>query len=97
VELAAAITSLAAAVRTLADSQSNRTPGPTGLGSSPWSAAPWLGGDGPMAAWQERSVVELRALLRGLPVDRRSLPAPIEKLRRAELVEALQQLEALGH
>lgn len=42
--------------------------------------APWPGGP-----WQERSVVELRALLRALPEDRRSLPAPIEKLRRADL------------
>jgi hypothetical protein len=43
--------------------------------------------------WADWSVVELRGLLRSLPVDRRSLPAPIEKLRRQELLEALRQLQ----
>ena len=42
--------------------------------------------------WDDWSVVELRALLRSLPVDRRSLPAPIENLRRQELLAALRQL-----
>jgi hypothetical protein len=37
----------------------------------------------------------LRAQLREAPIDRRSLPAPIENLRRAELLEALRQVEAL--
>jgi hypothetical protein len=46
--------------------------------------------------WDRLSVVELRALLRDHPIDRMSLPAPIENLRRAELVEALRQLGAMG-
>ena len=46
--------------------------------------------------WDQLSVVELRALLRDYPIDRTSLPAPIENMRRAELVEALRQLGALG-
>jgi hypothetical protein len=45
--------------------------------------------------WDRLSVVELRALLRDYPIDRSSLPAPIENLRRAELVEALRQIGAL--
>jgi len=47
--------------------------------------------------WDQLSVVELRALLRDYPIDRTSLPAPIENLRRAELVEALRQIGALGY
>ena len=46
--------------------------------------------------WDELSVVELRSLLRSYPIDRSSLPAPIELLRRQELVEALNQLQSLG-
>ena len=46
--------------------------------------------------WDDLSVVELRALLRDYPIDRTSLPAPIENMRRAELVEALRQVQALG-
>lgn len=42
--------------------------------------------------WDRLSVVELRAY----PIDRTSLPAPIENLRRAELIEALRQLGATG-
>ena len=42
-------------------------------------------------------MVELRALLRDYPIDRTSLPAPIENLRRAELVEALRQIGAMGY
>ena len=38
---------------------------------------------------------ELRALLRDLPIDRSTLPAPIELLRRNELIEALNQLQSL--
>jgi hypothetical protein len=55
-------------------------------------------GPGPGAAeqWDELSVVELRALLRSLPVDRRSLPAAIEVMRRQELLEALRQLQSLA-
>lgn len=45
--------------------------------------------------WEELSVVELRALLRSYPIDRTSLPAPIELLRRAELIEALNQIQAI--
>ncbi len=47
--------------------------------------------------WDQLSVVELRALLRDYPIDRTSLSAPIENLRRAELVEALRQIGALGY
>ena len=46
--------------------------------------------------WDELSVVELRSLLRSYPIDRSSLPAPIELLRRSELIEALNQIQALG-
>jgi hypothetical protein len=45
--------------------------------------------------WEERSVEELRAELRSYPIDRTSLPAPIELLRRSELIEALEQIRAL--
>jgi hypothetical protein len=48
------------------------------------------------ALWDELSVVELRSLLRSYPIDRSSLPAPIELLRRGELMEALSQIQALG-
>ena len=44
--------------------------------------------------WLDLSVVELRALLRDLPIDRCALPAPIEYLRRHELLDALQRLPA---
>ena len=46
--------------------------------------------------WEELSVVELRALLRSYPIDRSSLPAPIELLRRHELIEALHQIQCIG-
>lgn len=52
--------------------------------------------DAAESPWDDLSVVELRALLRDYPIDRTSLPAPIENLRRAELVEALRQVQALG-
>jgi len=42
------------------------------------------------------SIQEPRGLLRGCPIDRTSLPASIENLRRAELVEALRQIGAIG-
>lgn len=42
--------------------------------------------------WHDLSVPELRSLLRNLPIDRRSLPAPIEFLRRNELLHALLSL-----
>ena len=43
--------------------------------------------------WDELSVVELRSLLRCYPIDRTTLPAPIERLRRHELLTALHQLQ----
>jgi len=46
--------------------------------------------------WDELSVVELRSLLRSYPIDRTSLPAPIELLRRSELIEALNQIQAMN-
>jgi hypothetical protein len=45
--------------------------------------------------WEQLPVWALRAQLREAPIDRRSLPAPIENLRRAELLEALRQVDAL--
>jgi hypothetical protein len=47
--------------------------------------------------WDSLSVVELRALLRDYPIDRTSLPAPIENMRRAELVEALRQVQLVSY
>jgi hypothetical protein len=60
-----------------------------------------LGGSRPAlpvdaAHWQELPVHRLRALLRSYPLDRRTLPTPIECLRRAELLEALRQVQRLG-
>ena len=46
-------------------------------------------------SWQNLPVRRLRALLRRYPIDRSSLPAPIETMRRAELLEALRQVEGL--
>jgi hypothetical protein len=43
--------------------------------------------------WDQMSVVELRALLRCYPIDRTALPAPIELLRRDELMAALHELQ----
>jgi hypothetical protein len=43
--------------------------------------------------WDQMSVVELRALLRCYPIDRTTLPAPIELLRRDELLAALHELQ----
>ena len=54
------------------------------------------GGGGDEERWGQLSVVELRMLLRTLPIDRRWLPAPIEVLRRQELLEALRQLQTLA-
>lgn len=50
-----------------------------------WADDPWT------CPWDELSVVELRSLLRCYPIDRRRLPAPIENLRRSELIEALSE------
>ncbi len=68
-------------------------PIPGGRGRHLRVVSPGGTGDTP---WDRLSVVELRALLRDYPIDRTSLPAPIENLRRAELIEALRQIGALG-
>ena len=52
-----------------------------------WADDPWT------CPWDELSVVELRSLLRCYPIDRSRLPAPIELLRRSELIEALSELQ----
>ena len=44
------------------------------------------------APWYDLSVVELRSLLRDLPIDRSALPRPIEVMRRQELLDALNTL-----
>lgn len=75
--------------------------------TSIWDAEPWMEQLTPVGAkprctssssslWDELSVVELRSLLRSYPIDRTSLPAPIELLRRSELIEALNQIQALN-
>jgi hypothetical protein len=51
--------------------------------------------DFPVNRWEQLPVRALRAQLREAPIDRRSLPAPIELLRRAELLEALRQVKEL--
>lgn len=48
------------------------------------------------APWHDLSVVELRSLLRDLPIDRSALPRPIEVMRRHELLDALNTLPARG-
>ena len=50
----------------------------------------------PSPPWDDPPVVELRSLLRSYPIDRTSLPPAIERLRRNELIEALNQIQALG-
>jgi len=62
---------------------------------TPATAKPrWNSSSSPL--WDELSVVELRSLLRSYPIDRTSLPAPIELLRRSELIEALNQIQAMN-
>ncbi len=46
--------------------------------------------------WDELTVKQLRNVLRDFPIDRSSLPAPIEYLRRSEVIEALNQIQAMG-
>ena len=46
--------------------------------------------------WDELTVDQLRNVLRDFPIDRSSLPAPIEYLRRSEVIEALNQIQAMG-
>ena len=74
-------------------------------GTANGDAEPWMEQLTPTTAkprcdssplWDELSVVELRSLLRSYPIDRTSLPAPIELLRRSELIEALNQIQALN-
>lgn len=103
--LVAAIDGLTQAVALLAERL-----GPSGPPSAPLPPSPPQGGRTPHlrlvepspegegdTPWDQLSVVELRALLRDYPIDRTSLPAPIENLRRAELVEALRQIGAMGY
>ncbi len=101
--LVAAIDGLTQAVTLLAERL-----GPSGPPSAPTPPSAGPGGRGRHlrlvepageneSPWDHLSVVELRALLRDYPIDRTSLPAPIEHLRRAELVEALRQIGALGY
>ena len=77
------------------------------VSSAAGNAEPWMEQLAPATAnprcaspssplWDELSVVELRSLLRSYPIDRTSLPAPIELLRRSELIEALNQIQAMN-
>jgi hypothetical protein len=93
-----AVTGLSQLVSQLAAQVGN---GGTAIGD----AEPWIEQLTPATAkprctssslWDELSVVELRSLLRSYPIDRTSLPAPIELLRRSELIEALNQIQALN-
>ena len=66
--------------------------------ASRWQDAPFYADDtDPTESWDwpwdQMSVVELRALLRCYPIDRTALPAPIELLRRDELLAALHELQ----
>jgi hypothetical protein len=63
-----------------------------------WQDAPFCANDTDLTdswdwPWDQMSVVELRALLRCYPIDRTALPAPIELLRRDELLAALHELQ----
>jgi hypothetical protein len=71
------------------------TPAPA---ASRWQDAPFCADDADPTdswdwPWDQMSVVELRALLRCYPIDRTALPAPIELLRRDELLAALHELQ----
>jgi len=73
------------------------TPAPAPAASR-WQDAPFCADDTDPTdsrdwPWDQMSVVELRALLRCYPIDRTALPAPIELLRRDELLAALQELQ----
>jgi hypothetical protein len=69
--------------------------------AEPWMEEPTTAKSSPRCTtnltsfWDELSVVELRSLLRSYPIDRSSLPAPIELLRRNELIQALNQIQAM--
>jgi len=93
--LVEAIDGLAAAVSQLAERLGPPEPPPTPGGRGRHLRVVPSAGEAE-SPWDSLSVVELRALLRDYPIDRTSLPAPIENLRRAELVEALRQVQALG-
>jgi hypothetical protein len=85
--LAAAIEQLAGALSGWAPQYLEHAPEPeepVSDGLSPWER--------PLS---DLSVQELRCLLRSYPLERSSLPAPIELMRRAELVEALHQVQGL--
>ena len=75
---------------------------PAATAAEPWcelmepTAPSRAGRNSSSPLWDELSVVELRSLLRSYPIDRTSLPAPIELLRRSELIEALNQIQALN-
>ncbi len=90
-----AIDGLTAAVRLLAERLGAPEPPPAPPGRGRHLRVVPSAGEAE-SPWDALSVVELRALLRDYPIDRSSLPAPIENLRRAELVEALRQVQALG-
>ena len=73
------------------------TPAPAPAASH-WQDAPFCADDSDPTdswdwPWDQMSVVELRALLRCYPIDRTALPAPIELLRRDELLAALHELQ----
>ena len=93
--LVEAIDGLAAAVSLLAERLGPPEPPPAPPGRGRHLRVVPSAGE-PDSPWDALSVAELRALLRDYPIDRTSLPAPIENLRRAELVEALRQVEARG-
>lgn len=74
----------------LDDAQSSQSSQPCESPEAEWASDLWS------CPWDELSVQELRSLLREYPIDRRSLPAPIELLRRSELIEALSQLQEIS-
>jgi hypothetical protein len=93
-----AITGLTRLVSQLA-SQFPTKPG--AAAAEPWMEEPTPAKSSPRCTanlssfWDELSVVEMRSLLRSYPIDRSSLPAPIELLRRNELIQALNQIQAM--
>lgn len=99
---------LITALTGLLQGQANTTPAAAQRAAEPWrermqpAPEPSASEDQAMGQcrsdrlWDELSVLELRSLLRSVPIDRSSLPAPIELLRRRELVQALNQFEQLS-
>jgi hypothetical protein len=63
-----------------------------GLPLLPTPPPPVYNGDSP---WDRLSIQERWGLLRECPIDRTSLPVPIENQHRFELVEALRQIGAM--